>query len=257
LTTSRRLNISSWRGGPIGGAADLLDVVAHRVVGGQLARGEADAGEDHRQQVVEVVRDPARELADALQPLGLREAVLELGALLGAAAALGDVGGDRDDRGDLAVDVAQRELDHQEGPLVPPVGLGDDHHRLVRLAGRADALVDLEVVGAAGRGQQLLRRAPDRLIGGHAEELLPAAVDQQIAVLQILDDDQRGRVVDDRLEALLAGAALGLGAAALGDVDELAEEVERALAVAVHERDVHERVDHHAVGAQVALLDRE
>ena len=36
----------------------------------------------------------------------------------------------------------------------------------------------------------------------------------------------------------LAGAALGLGPAALGEVDELAEEVQRPLAVAVHERDV-------------------
>ena len=43
------------------------------------------------------MRDAARELADALQPLRLRQALLELGALLGAAAALGDVGGDRAD----------------------------------------------------------------------------------------------------------------------------------------------------------------
>ena len=51
----------------------------------------------------------------------------------------------------------------------------------------------------------------------------------------------------------LAGAPLGLGAAALGDVDELAEEVQRPLAVAVHERDVHERVDDVPVGVHVAL----
>ena len=73
------------------------------------------------------MRDAARELADALQALGLGEAMLELGALLGAAAALGDVRGDGEHRGDVAVDVAQRELHHEEGALVEPVGLGDDH----------------------------------------------------------------------------------------------------------------------------------
>ena len=76
-------------------------------------------------------------------------------------------------------------------------------------------------------------------------------------MLDVLDDDERRRVVDDRLQALLAGLALGLGPAALGDVDQLAQEVQRALAVTVHERDVHERVDHRPVGAQIALLDRE
>ena len=35
------------------------------------------------------------------------------------------------------------------------------------------------------------------------------------------------------------------------------EEVERLLAVAVHERDVHERVDDAPVGVHVALLERE
>jgi hypothetical protein len=82
LTTSRRLNMRSWRvsaGGPVGGAADLLDVLADRALVRQLALGEPDAGQDHREQVVEVVGDAARELADALQPLRLGQALLELG----------------------------------------------------------------------------------------------------------------------------------------------------------------------------------
>ena len=102
LAAAEHEQLARERRGAVGRAPDLLDVVADRVVGGQLARGEADAGEDHRQQVVEVVGDAARELADALQALGLGQAMLELGALLGAAAALGDVGGDGDHRGDVA-----------------------------------------------------------------------------------------------------------------------------------------------------------
>ena len=83
LAAAEHEQLAGERGGAVGGAADLLDVVAHRVVARQLALGEADAGEDHGQQVVEVVRDAARELSDRLQALGLWQARLELGALLG------------------------------------------------------------------------------------------------------------------------------------------------------------------------------
>jgi hypothetical protein len=106
LAAAEHEQLAGEGGGAIGRAPDLLDVVADRMVGGQLARGEADAGQDHREQVVEVVGHPAGELADALQALRLGQAVLELGALLGAAAALGDVGRDGDHRRDVPVDVA-------------------------------------------------------------------------------------------------------------------------------------------------------
>ena len=60
------------------------------------------------------MRDAARELADALQPLRLPEPLLELLALLLGAAALGDVGGDRADAADLPVAVEERELHEHE-----------------------------------------------------------------------------------------------------------------------------------------------
>jgi hypothetical protein len=257
LAAAEHQQLARQRRGAVGGAADLLHVVAHRMVGRELALGEADAGEDDRQQVVEVVGHASGELADALQALGLRQPLLELGALLGAAAALRDVGGDGHDRGHRAVAVAQRELDDEEGVRRVAVGLGDVDHRLVRLAGRRDALVDRAVIRPARGREDLLGRASVGRLGGNAEELLPAPVDEQVAVLEVLDDDQGGRVVDDRLQPLLAGAALGLGTAPLGDVDELVEEVQGALAVAVHQRDVDERVNDLAFATEIALLDGE
>ena len=146
LAAAEHQQLAGERGGAVGGAADLLDVVAHGVVGRELALGEADAGEDHRQQVVEVVRDAAGELADALQALGLGQALLELGAPLGVAAALGDVGGDRADRVELAVGVAQRELDDEEAQLVPvAVRHAGDH--LADLAGGQDLAVESSLRG--------------------------------------------------------------------------------------------------------------
>jgi hypothetical protein len=93
-------------------------------------------------QVVEVVRDATRQLADRLQALGLYEPRLELGALLGAAPALGDVGRDRADRVELALGVAQRELHDEERDLVA-VERRHRGHRLADLAGLDDLAVDV------------------------------------------------------------------------------------------------------------------
>src|SRR5881275_177195 len=50
------------RGRPRRGALDLLDVLV-QLAFGQLLGEEVRVVEDHREQIVEVVRDPARELA--------------------------------------------------------------------------------------------------------------------------------------------------------------------------------------------------
>ena len=202
--------------------------------------------------------DAAGELADALQPLRLREALLELRPLALGAAAVGEVVGDRADRGDPAVGVEQRELHDEQLLLLAVVaGGGQRELRLARLAGADDLALEV-VVGAVdplGR-QRLEGRAPEDRVGLDADRLLVAAVDEQEALAGVLDGDERGRVVDDRLQALLAGALLGLRAAALAEVDELDEEVQRPLAVAVHERHVREQVQDAPVGVHHALLDR-
>ena len=196
--------------------------------------------------------DAARELADALHALGLGQALLELGAHLGVALAVGDVRGDGADRVDLAVGVAQRELDQEEVALLA-LAVGRRSSPWPRAARRSTDLgVHRLVPGDLVGRQDLVRRDARGLVGGHPEDLLPAPVDQQVAVVEVLDEHERRRVVDDRLQALLAARAGGLGAPALGDVDELAQEVQRPLAVAVHQRHCTS-VDHVPVGVHVAL----
>ena len=62
--------------GPCRGALDLVEVARSRADADPVAGHAAVAG-DHGQQVVEVVRDAARELADGLHLLRLPELALE------------------------------------------------------------------------------------------------------------------------------------------------------------------------------------
>ena len=61
--------------------ADLHDVVAPRVRGSDRVEQELDVAADGGEQVVEVVRDAAGELADGLHLLRLAELRLQLGAM--------------------------------------------------------------------------------------------------------------------------------------------------------------------------------
>ena len=74
-------------GRPLAGPADLAEVGAGRLAARGPVRfaglleflgGERRVVEDHAEQVVEVVGDPAGELAEALQPLGLQQLLLRL-----------------------------------------------------------------------------------------------------------------------------------------------------------------------------------
>ncbi len=71
-------------GRPLRRLADLFHIAAHRVPGRQVAQQQLRVAEDRREQVVEVVRDAAGELAHRLHFLRLAELLLE-------AALLGDV----------------------------------------------------------------------------------------------------------------------------------------------------------------------
>src|ERR1017187_3275781 len=88
--TSRRAKASSWRvkaGGPFTGPLDLPEVAAGRFAprrpvrvggGGEFLGGEDHVVENDREEVVEVVCDPAGELAQVLQALGLLQLCLRL-----------------------------------------------------------------------------------------------------------------------------------------------------------------------------------
>ena len=65
----------------LAGAQDLRQVVAHRVPRLETGAEHLAVAEDDRQEIVEVVRDPARELADGLHLLSLAELPLHPVAL--------------------------------------------------------------------------------------------------------------------------------------------------------------------------------
>ena len=64
-------------GGPLCRGLDLVHIGSHRLVPGGRLGHEGGTGQDDRQQVVEVVCHAAGELAQALQPLPLVQAVLQ------------------------------------------------------------------------------------------------------------------------------------------------------------------------------------
>ena len=59
-------------------AADLLDVAAHGIVALQIHHHQLRVAQDDREQVVEVVRDPSRQLAHGFHLLGLPQLPFEL-----------------------------------------------------------------------------------------------------------------------------------------------------------------------------------
>jgi hypothetical protein len=78
LLAAEREGLAGQPGGPLRGRLDQVDVLSRGIVRGEPHKEEGDAASDHGQQVVEVVGDAARELADRLHLLGLGELGLGL-----------------------------------------------------------------------------------------------------------------------------------------------------------------------------------
>src|SRR5207244_11315660 len=87
LAPAEREQLPRERRGAIGRAADLLKVGVQRAAGDELVGDQHAIALDGGQQIVEIVRDAARELADGLHLLGLAILFLEQ-------ASLGDVESD-------------------------------------------------------------------------------------------------------------------------------------------------------------------
>jgi hypothetical protein len=79
--------------GPLPGLVDLFQTVPERIARLQPAEQQPAVPVDHRQQVVEVVRHPARQPSDALQFLSLAQLVFYLGLLGFRAFQFGNVDG--------------------------------------------------------------------------------------------------------------------------------------------------------------------
>jgi hypothetical protein len=183
-------------GGAVGGADDLERVRPARVVVVEARREEFAVAADRREQVVEVVRDPAREPAHRLELLRVEE-------LLAQRPLVGDVTVvDDDDR--LAV-VAPQPADGLDGaPRAVAVAQADlDRLRLLAREDRGEDVRDPGLVAAADERER-----------GHADQLggLPAddALDGRALVQRRpVRGDQRDRVrrvLDQRPEELLTAA---------------------------------------------------
>ncbi len=155
------------------------------------------------------------------QELGLRARRLD--GLGQGALALADVGAHRAGGVDVAGGVLERELDELERAA------GGGGVALV-LGGLA-AAQDVEV-GDADRGgdlglEQLVVGVADDVDADLAHRAPPLVVDQQVAAVAVLDRDRRGRVVEDRLQAVGLDAEVALAAA-----ERLRHRVERGAELA-------------------------
>jgi len=183
----------------------------------------ADAAEVHRQAFLQAAHDDlvdaleVEPVADGAGDLVQQVQALELGLQpkLGLFA-LGDVGRDPENPLHLTSLVPQGTFHGDVG--VQSVGLRDYFlldHRYLR---RRDALVDFaQRRGDLGREQVVVALAENLFVAA-AEKPQVALVDHQVVPVQLLDIDDRRRVVDDRLQQSLALADGAFCAPALSDL---------------------------------------
>ena len=165
----------------------------------------------------------------------LAEVVLARAHRLLGELSLGDVGRDPADRVRLPRRVDERELDRQIRARA--IADRDRLFELEReLLAQHTQVVRTHELGELRR-EELAVAAPDGLVPAHVEERLELAVDEQVASLGVLQVDDRGRVVEDRLHALAGLAQLALGLPARGDVLHLDDQVERPVVRIADQRD--------------------
>jgi len=170
--------------GALGGAADLIDIGALRRGQRLILEEQVRVAEHHEEQVVEVVRDAARERADRLQLERVTQLLLGLAQRLVGADPLGDIAREHHPR--LAAlplrEVERADLHADLGPIFFQVAPAPRGAREVRVGdGMAD---EVRILGR-----------PD-VEDGHREKLLArvAVVRQRRGV--DLDEAQRGPLVD-------------------------------------------------------------
>ena len=157
--------------------------------------------QDGGQHVVEVVGDAAGQLADGLHALRLGE--LGFRVLL-----VGDVGHDRADAGHRAGGIDHRELDAHQRP--PAAGRLHDELTLRRGLGRDDRAIGRAHVFRGPLRQEVLRCHAEVGLASFGGPSLGGAVDEGVAPLEVLDEDENRGVVHDGLKLRLAGAQGGI-----------------------------------------------
>ena len=198
---------------------DLIGVPPVRRVG--LEHGEQDLGvaAHGREDVVEVVGHAAGEAAHRLHALRVLELLLE-------PLVLGDVVGEGDHArpaGELG------ELERVDGVDGAAIARVHAHLELSEEA-RRHRLREALQVGRIEAEPQLEERLADHLLAAQPRDAQEAVADVEVAVvLEVEDADDHGAVVEDLGEQGLLLAQDRLGAVALGDVADDADQ--EALAV--------------------------
>jgi hypothetical protein len=211
LLPAEREELTRQRGGPVGGLLDEQKVAAQGIGVLQSADRKLAAGPDDGEQVVEVMGDAARELADALHALSMAQLLFEL-------LACRDVLDDADRVTGFARGVARlrrRDMDPYDGAVLVDVALLHRvGQRLVLHHGAAQREVELQVFGMGDVLEaqicQLTRAVPD-----HGSEFF---VDAQEAAVVGNDGNADCGLLERRAEALFALAKRRLGGFPLGDV---------------------------------------
>ena len=104
----------------VGGLAGALGMGAEWILGGQPPQHQIAVAADDHEQVVEVVRDAARELADGIHLLGLAELFLGLAEGLRGALVLREIDGDTAEL-DGAAARPEPDVDDVAQPHLAPV----------------------------------------------------------------------------------------------------------------------------------------
>jgi hypothetical protein len=179
-------------GGMLGRLGDLQCVVPDRMIAGQRAGDFAGVGHDHREDVVEVVRDPASQAADGIQAVGLTQFPFHAFTFLIGQDLAGDVTQDAFNGDDLAAVVADADR-ALLGPGDAAVSLPparDQRGRLrrpPRCLGRA-AVLGFHRSEHQGRAEvQLLGLVAGEVGHGGADVLETWLGDQPVAEYDVLD----------------------------------------------------------------------
>ena len=225
-STCLRLNARSWRttSAARSAARRTWSELAAGVLR-QVLRAEQHVGvpADHGEQVVEVVRDAAGELADRLEPRGLRELVLE-------ELALGGVGLEADVRDDLAVRVAERARPERDRDRRAVAAAADDLGAAVLRAVRELRLEVARQLGPVVRRHRRQRPA-EHLVGAPAVHRLGRLVPEQHVPVAVEADDPERRGRDQVAEHLVRRAPVLLEPVPLGHVHADAGHLQRPLGV--------------------------
>lgn len=168
-------------------------------------------GEDDGEQVVEVVRDPSRQLSNRFELLGLPQLLFERPPLR-------DIFRDRFEAVDRAVRAphgASRQTHHDLTAVAP---LPDDLYAVDRIAGSIEAGEDARALGRVGVDVGREVDPEELLFGFIAQHLHERRVDRQEPAGGRGPVDRMGGVLHQRAMTLLRAAQRVLGAAALCDV---------------------------------------